>query len=34
MTYFRRQFEVEWFASEAAALARIDEWLKSPRSSS
>lgn len=27
MTYFRRQFEVEWFAEEGAALARIGEWL-------
>ena len=27
MTYFRRQFEVEWFAEEGAALARIGEWV-------
>lgn len=34
MTYFRRQFEVEWFASEEPALARIGAWLQAPRSSS
>jgi len=27
MTYFRRQFEVEWFAEEGAALARIGRWV-------
>lgn len=33
MTYFRRQFEVEWFDSEGAAMARIGTWLGVSRSS-
>jgi tRNA dimethylallyltransferase len=27
MTYFRRQFEVEWFAEPSPALARIGAWI-------
>jgi tRNA dimethylallyltransferase len=33
MTYFRRQFEVEWFASPAAALDRMEEWVSRSGSS-
>jgi tRNA dimethylallyltransferase len=28
MTYFRRQFEVEWFSEPAPALVRIGEWIE------
>ncbi len=28
MTYFRRQFEVEWFEDSSAALDRIHAWVK------
>ena len=27
MTYFRHQFQVEWFADRAAALARVENWV-------
>jgi tRNA dimethylallyltransferase len=27
MTYFRHQFEVEWFAERTDALARIESWM-------
>ena len=30
MTYFRRQFRVEWFASDRDALARIGAWIGQP----
>ena len=28
MTYFRHQFEVEWFASKGGALDRVEDWLR------
>jgi len=30
MTYFRRQFTVEWFESDRDALARIEAWIGQP----
>lgn len=27
MTYFRRQFDVEWFAEKTAAVNRVEDWL-------
>ncbi len=27
MTYFRHQFQVEWFADRTAALARVENWV-------
>ena len=29
MTYFRRQFEVEWFSDRKAALERVERWASS-----
>jgi len=31
MTYFRRQFDVQWFDKSDAALARIEAWRGAPR---
>lgn len=28
MTYFRHQFEVEWFAEKGPALDRVEDWLR------
>ena len=30
MTYFRRQFEVEWFSDRDAALERVERWIWEP----